>query len=488
MTYHLVCHRHLFFLYRIDAQEPTLLGSDRHWEPLITLLLDHRVVKLTIFDNWQTHILKIETTSRSLAIHEYIQWCWQKWCHMRQNSLFAMVRPLRRYNGILIAASPSNTQFMPLLEKLDQCAIVSTMYSYPMALILRIHGVYKNQWSPSTPPLLVIIDKESHVLLAFLLKNRLVFVRHQTLASSVENPSMVPKNMIMDTLRYLEKTFEIQGIAPIFFLEDSGLEDTLRGLFPSSVFHFPGLSPTSNDQQTIGESDHRDGAELGLGIPTPFSPTIPTSPGGGVSVSGPSPQAGTFTAGSIFDRLAITQISRAAMMHLQGGILQRSWVKRLVPYIRLINVLAILISIYSMYTALYLMNCNQKLGQRLDQIHQSFKKIQSDLSKMPISSAPILEIQSIRKRSEQQHKDLIQHFSLLEHVLNDRCIIRMMSISPKKTRLSLQTTDPTLVLDDLVDMGQNALSEFQITQAPQSNSSLFVVETTSPFSYEKSSH
>jgi hypothetical protein len=458
MIYHLVCHRHFFFLYRVDSNGVILLGSERHWEPLVTLLLDRRATNVHILDNWETHTLKIETASRPLAIHEYAQWCWQKWRHIRQNALFATARPLRPYNSILIAASPSNSQWIALLEKLDECAIGVTMSSYPMALILRIHAQYSPKWTSISPPLLVVVDRGSNALLAFLLKGRLVFVRSHVLSSAQDIHGMGAKNAIMDVLRYLEKTFETSGIAPIFFLEDPALEDLFRGLFPSSTIYFPGI-PLTPDSSTIE-------------LETSFKEPLLLPPN---------------TEHPAFDQILLPNVPRMATMHLQGGVLQRFWVRRLVPYIRLINILAIIISIYSVYTALCLLNCNQKMGRKLDDLNKSFRAIQTDLSKMPISSDPILQIQSIRKHSENQYKALIQHFSLLEHILNDRCLIRMISISPKKTRISLQIIDPTVVIDDLMDMGQSALSDFHITLPPHANSPLFVVETKSPICYEKKS-
>jgi hypothetical protein len=106
---------------------------------------------------------------------------------------------------------------------------------------------------------------------------------------------------------------------------------------------------------------------------------------------------------------------------------------------------------------------------------------------MPIASCHIDQIEKTKTLSENQHKALIQYFALLEHVLNDRCIIRSLSMGPKKTRLSLQMTDPTLSMDDLIDLGQNALPHFQITVPAQTPSSIFVAETKSPLPYEKTS-
>ena len=449
MTYCIIGHRHLFCLYRIDVEGPVFLKGNAQWESIISELLQHKPKKLLILDNTSINSIKIETTSRALALHEYLQWAWQKWRHIRQNSLFARVRLLRRYNSILVLTSHFTGVMPALLEKLEPYSLTSSVYNYPLALIMGIHLQYSAHWT--SPPLLIILDKEQHVLFAFLLKDRLVFIRQNTL-SSTDVHNIGPKNMILDTLRYLEKTFKIQGISPVFFLEDTSWENMLRSFFPNSDFHFPG--------PFFPKEFHSAPKDLVEGSPDSLA----------------------------FDRVVLEKISPLSLMHLQGGVFQKSWIQRLVPYIKLVNIVAIMISVYCMYTALCLMSCNQKLGKTLDSLNQSFTVIQKQLSRMPIDSCHIDRIQSIRTLSEHQRKSLIQHFALLEHLLNDRYIIRSISMGPKKSRLSLQMTDPTMTIDDLIDMGQNSLSDFQMTTPPQNSSSTFVVETHSPLFYEKTSY
>lgn len=449
MTYYIIFHRAVFVLYRIDAERAILLMSNPQWEPIITELIGHNPKKVIILDNSVSNNLKIETTSRALPLYQYAQWAWQKWRDIRKNALFATIRILHRYNSILVATSPCNGPLTPFLEKLDQHFLESSVYNYPLALIMGIHAEYSPGWT--LPPLLVIVDKEQRSFFAFLLKDRLVFVRQHTL-SSADVHNIGPKNIILDTLRYLEKTFGIPNITPVFFLEDTSLENMLRAFFPTSVFHVP-----------VKDSSVLDSSMLN-------AEAFSNSPDG-----------------SVFDRIILKKTSPIALMHLLGEIFQRSWIRRMVPYIKLANLLAILISIYSMYTAFCLLGYNQQLGKKLDQMNQSFVTIQNQLSRMPIASRHIDQIEKIRTLSENQNKVLIQHFALLEHALNNRCIIRSLSMGLKKARLSLQMTDPTMTIDDLVDIGQNALSDFQISVPPQNPSSIFVVETKSPLAYEKTS-
>jgi hypothetical protein len=443
MTLYII-HRRVFSLYRMDIDHPVLLKSDTESEAIIAELMSYNPKKVIIIDNGSSNSLKIETSSRTLSLYEYGQWAWQKWRHIRQNSLFATVRLLRQYNSILAATSPFNGPLVPFLEKLDQYAVASSVYNYPLALIMGIYAEHTAHL-PSQP-LLVIVDKDHRSFLAFLLKDKLVFVRQHTLSSSDAHNTIGPKNIILDTIRYLEKTFTVSNIAPMFFLEDTSWENMFRAFFPNSMFHTPekDLSLLPND----------------LCVP-------PDS--------------------SFFDHIVLKKTPSTALMHLLGGMFQRSWIRRLVPYIQLANIVALLICIYSMYTAFCLMTCNQQLGKKLDELTQSFASIQHQLSQMPIASCHIDQIEKTKTLSETQYKALIQHFALLEHVLNDRCIIRSLSMSPKKTRLSLQMTDPTLTMDDLIDLGQNALPHFQITVPAQTPSSIFVVETKSPLSYEKTS-
>ena len=445
MTLYIIGHRHFFHLYRMDIDHPVLLKSDTESEAIIAELMSYNPKKVIIIDNGSSNSLKIETTSRTLSLYEYGQWAWQKWRHIRQNSLFATVRILRQYNSILVATSPFNGPLVPFLEKLDQYAVSSSVYNYPMALIMGIYAEHTAHL-PSQP-LLVIVDKDHRSFLAFLLKEKLVFVRQHTLSSTDAHHNIGPKNMILDTIRYLEKTFNVSSIAPMFFLEDTSWENMFRAFFPNSVFHTP-----EKDSSLLPKND------------LCVAPDI-----------------------SIFDHIVLKKTPSTALMHLLGGMFQRSWIRRLVPYIQLANIVALLICIYSMYTAFCLMTCNQQLGKKLDELQQSFSSIQNQLSQMPIASCHIDQIEKTRTLSENQHKALIQYFALLEHVLNDRCIIRSLSMGPKKTRLSLQMTDPTLTMEDLIDLGQNAFPHFQITVPAQTPSSIFVAETKSPLPYEKTS-
>lgn len=439
-----IIHRHVFSLYRMDIERPVLLKRDAESDTIIEEIKSFNPKEVIIIDNGSSNSLKIETTSRTLSWYEYGQWAWQKWRHVRQNSLFAKVRLLRQYNSILVATSPFNGPLVPFLEKLDEYAVASSVYNYPLALIMGIYAEHTAHL-PSQP-LLVIVDKDRRSFLAFLLKEKLVFVRQHTLLSTDEHNTIGPKNMILDTIRYLEKTFAVSSISPMFFLEDTSWENMFRAFFPNSIFHTPqkDLSVLSNDLSVASDI-------------------------------------------SIFDHIVLKKIPSTALMRLPGGMFQKSWIRRLVPYIQLANIVALLICIYSMYTAFCLMTCNQQLGKKLDELTQSFASIQSQLSQMPIASCHIDQIEKTRTLSETQYKSLIQHFALLEHVFNDRCIIRSLSMSPKKTRLSLQMTDPTLTMDDLIDLGQNALPHFQITVPAQTPSSIFVVETKSPLYYEKTS-
>lgn len=445
MTLYIIGHRPVFCLYRMDIDHPVLLKSNTDSEVIIAELMSYNPKKVIIIDNGSSNSLKIETTSRPLSLYEYGQWAWQKWRHIRQNSLFATVRILRQYNSILVATSPFNGPLVPFLEKLDQYAVSSRVYNYPMALIMGIYAEHTAHL-PSQP-LLVIVDKDHRSFLAFLLNEKLVFVRQHTLSSTDAHNSIGPKNMILDTIRYLEKTFAVSSIAPMFFLEDTSWENMFRAFFPNSVFHTP-----EKDDSLLPKND------------LCLAPDI-----------------------SIFDHIVLKKTPSTALMHLLGGMFQRSWIRRLVPYIQLANIVALLICIYSMYTAFCLMTCNQQLGKKLDELTQSFSSIQNQLSQMPIASCHIDQIEKTKTLSENQHKALIQYFALLEHVLNDRCIIRSLSMGPKKTRLSLQMTDPTLSMDDLIDLGQNALPHFQITVPAQTPSSIFVAETKSPLPYEKTS-
>jgi hypothetical protein len=445
MTLYIICHRHILYLYRMDIDRPVLLKSDTESETIIAELVSFNPKKVMIIDNGSSNSLKIETTSRTLSLYEYAQWAWQKWRHIRQNSLFATVRILRQYNSILVATSPFNGPLVPFLEKLDQYAVTSNVYNYPLALIMGIYAEHRAHLL--SQPLLVIVDKDHRSFLAFLLKEKLVFVRQHTLSSTDAYNDIGPKNIILDTIRYLEKTFTVSNIVPMFFLEDTSWETMFRVFFPNSMFHIP-----EKDRSFLPIDD------------TFVSPDV-----------------------SVFDGIVLKKTPSTAVMHLLGSIFQRSWIRRLVPYIQLANIVALLICVYSMYTAFCLMSCNQQLGKKLDKLTQSFASIQNQLSQMPIASCHIDQIEKTRTLSETQYKALIQYFALLEHVLNDRCIIRSLSMSPKKSRLSLQMTDPTLTMDDLIDLGQNALPHFQITVPAQTPSSIFVVETKSPLSYEKTS-
>jgi hypothetical protein len=133
-----IIHRHVFSLYRMDIERPVLLKTDTESEAIIEEIKSFNPKKVIIIDNGSSNSLKIETTSRTLSWYEYGQWAWQKWRHVRQNSLFAKVRLLRQYNSILVATSPFNGPLVPFLEQLDEYAVASSVYNYPLALIMGI--------------------------------------------------------------------------------------------------------------------------------------------------------------------------------------------------------------------------------------------------------------------------------------------------------------------------------------------------------------
>jgi hypothetical protein len=191
------------------------------------------------------------------------------------------------------------------------------------------------------------------------------------------------------------------------------------------------------------------------------------------------------TDGPLFDRNVLRKIPRMAIMHLQRGILQGSWIRLLVPYIRLINVLSIVISVYSMYTSWYLMQSNQKLAHTLSQIQGEVKNIQSERSAIPISLKSLPHIQSIWENSRKQSQQTSKHWTLLEHLLMDRCLVGSIGISPKKTRISLRIIDPTMSIEDLIDMGKNAFPLFNVIPSKSPRSRFLILETNSPFVYEK---
>jgi hypothetical protein len=447
---------HFFHLYRVNHKEITLLSSERTWEPLVLLLATAKVNIVHILDNTTSHCLKVESVSQSLRLHEYLQWCWQKWCHVRQNTLFATMRLLRGHNSVLTGTSPSALPLLGLWEQLEQQSIACTMSSYPLALIFRIYELYGTQWNALTPPLLVIVDKEGYILLAFLLKGKLVTVRHYTLSNPQDIRGVLPKNIIMDTVKYVEKNFNIHGVTPLFFLEDTPLEPVFRELFPNSTFY---------------------GTPINQSIATPVNSNILQR--STLTITPSAPQ---------FDLLILSKLPRAARMQLQGGFLHSRF-RGLKPYIKLLTLITMLITIYAMYSAFHLMLVNQKLSQKLENLNHQAKKTALAMAKNPFSSSAIKHIQSICTQSEHQYTQINTYIKLLEEILNNRHVMRSLSIGAKKSRCFIAETDAGgASTDDLIDMGKNAFPDFEVINPKNSNSHLFAIETKSPFFYEKNSH
>jgi hypothetical protein len=456
VTYYLVCHRHFFHLYVSEEKEVILVASERSWEPLVTLLTERKASKVHILDNSQSHSLKAESVSPSLRIHEYLQWCWQKWCHVRQNNLFVAMHMLRAHKSMLIGTSPSTLPLLGLWEQLEKRAIACTISSYPLALIVRLYELYGAQWDALSPPLLVIVDREGHTLLAFLLKGKLVAVRHYHLSSTQDTQAFLPKNIIMDTIKYVEKNLNVQGVTPLFFLEDTALESVFRELFPNSIFHGPPITQTALKPLTTHSTQR--------------SPVM-------VNTSGPR-----------FDTLVLLgKPPRLALMRLQGGVLQNSRFTGLTPYIKMLTFTTALTTLYAMYSAFHLMLVNQKLVQKLDHLNQQVQETKRDITKIPLSAPAIARIESVLAHSKQQNTQINTYLKLLERLLNNQHVMQSLSINGQKSRFSIAETDSTTLIDDLVELGKNTFSQFEVVTPKNAHSPLFVIETKSPFIYEKSS-